>query len=266
MKVELLRDLDRNDAWLLLVDGSEQSYVDLTEPAHLEFEYVQHLCHVLTTRFGPGPALDVRHFGAGLCTVPRWIADRHPGSRQLVVEKDAEIAGLARSLGLPDGVDLVVDDIDHWLAAAASRRSPVDLTVVDVYSGPDTVTSPYALAGLRALAAGLRPGGMTVANLSDALPFDLARSAAAGFRTVWTTVAVVAEPPVLRGRRSGNVVIAGTDGPLDVRHLARRCAGGLVRGRVLAGEELREWIGPAVPAAVADQLPRSGELNVRRLR
>ena len=43
----LLPDVDRDRAWLLTVDGSPQSYVDLDEPEHLEFEYVRRLGHVL---------------------------------------------------------------------------------------------------------------------------------------------------------------------------------------------------------------------------
>lgn len=272
MAVELLRDLDREDAWLLVVDGSEQSYVDLREPGHLEFEYVQHLAHVLATRFPAGRPLRAVHFGGGLCTVPRWIADRHPGSRQLVIEKSAEIEQLCRSIGLPDGVELRSGDVVRWLLPAGDQErggaaaGAVDLCVVDVYSGPETVVAPFALGSLQAFAAGrILPGGLFAGNLSDAAPFDLARSAAAACLTVWRSVVAVAEPPVLRGRRSGNVVLAATDGPLDVDDLTRRCAGGLVRGRVLAGADLRDWIGDAVPAATPESLPRSGERGVRRI-
>jgi hypothetical protein len=35
--VELLGDLDRPGAWMLLVDGTPQSHVDLDDPGHLEF-------------------------------------------------------------------------------------------------------------------------------------------------------------------------------------------------------------------------------------
>jgi hypothetical protein len=35
---ELLADADRNGSWMLLVNGTPQSHVDLDDPAHLEFE------------------------------------------------------------------------------------------------------------------------------------------------------------------------------------------------------------------------------------
>jgi hypothetical protein len=43
---ELLADADREGAWVLLVDDTPQSHVDLADPAHLEFEYVRRMGHV----------------------------------------------------------------------------------------------------------------------------------------------------------------------------------------------------------------------------
>jgi hypothetical protein len=40
-EAELLRDADREDGWLLTVDGVAQSYVDRADPTRLEFDYVR---------------------------------------------------------------------------------------------------------------------------------------------------------------------------------------------------------------------------------
>lgn len=85
---KLMPDVDRERAWLLTVDGAPQSYVDLDEPTHLEFEYVRRLGHVLDTVAEPGRALDVLHLGGGALTLPRYVAATRPGSRQEVVEYD----------------------------------------------------------------------------------------------------------------------------------------------------------------------------------
>lgn len=264
-RVQLLRDLDRETGWLLMVDGSEQSYVDVAEPAHLEFEYVQHMAAVIETAFAAGRRLTAVHLGGGLCTVPRWLADRHPGSCQLVIERSEQIAAMARSLPLPDDVELRVGEVATWLAGTPAAEL-ADVCVLDVYDGPDTVTAPFALDSLQPLADRLRRDGRLVANLSDAAPFDFARSAAAALGVLWDHVVVVAEPPVLRGRRSGNLVLTASQRPLDLPALARRCAAAPARGRVLAEEELTRWIGTATPAVVADGVPRSGERGVRWLR
>ncbi|MET9972457.1 spermidine synthase-like protein, partial [Streptomyces sp. NPDC006356] len=70
---KLMPDVDRERAWLLTVDGAPQSYVDLDEPEHLEFEYARRLGHVLDTVAEAGRALDVLHLGGGALTLPRYL-------------------------------------------------------------------------------------------------------------------------------------------------------------------------------------------------
>jgi hypothetical protein len=81
VSVELMRDAKRDDGWWLLVDGSEQSFVDTADPQHLEFEYVQMLAHLLETLFATDEPVAALHLGGGLCTVPRWLAARHSANR-----------------------------------------------------------------------------------------------------------------------------------------------------------------------------------------
>jgi spermidine synthase len=260
VKIELLADAKREGGWWLLVDGSEQSYVDVADPLHLEFEYVQMVAHVLDACFPTAAALAALHLGGGLCTLPRWVAARHPGSRQRVAEHSKRIARLAESLGEVPGVTLeVADAID---VVGRARRRSTDVVVCDVYDGPETVTVMFT-AGMAGRVRGLlRPGGVYVANLSDAAPFAMSRVVAATLCSAFGSVAVLAEPPVLRGRRSGNLVLAATDtnDPTEVwADVARRAAGGAVRSRVLVGEELEEFIGDAAPVESEAELPPSGE-------
>jgi len=62
---ELLGDADRDGAWMLLVNSTPQSHVDLDDPAHLEFEYVRRIGHVLDLAAEEGAPLDVVHLGGG---------------------------------------------------------------------------------------------------------------------------------------------------------------------------------------------------------
>src|SRR5258706_565308 len=45
--VELLGDLDRPRAWVLVAGGVPQSHVDLYDPGHLELEYMRRLGHMI---------------------------------------------------------------------------------------------------------------------------------------------------------------------------------------------------------------------------
>jgi spermidine synthase len=238
-----------------LVGGSEQSFVDTAHPEHLEFEYVQMVAEVVESCFEEGVPLAALHLGGGLCTVPRWLAHRNPGSTQHVAEHSAEIAGLYASLGEPSGV--TVDITDALSMLQATKKHSVDLLVCDVYDGPDTVTDLFTLDALGTARSKLRRDGVYVCNLSDATPFALSKVVAAGVRETFASVVLLAEPPVFRGRRSGNLVIAGSDRELPVEQITRRAAGGVVRARVLAGDALNDFIGDAEPAA--HDLPMSGE-------
>ncbi len=264
MTVELMRDATRAAGWWLLVDGAEQSFVDCDDPLHLEFEYVQMIGHVLEASFPGDAPLSALHLGGGLCTVPRWLAARHPGSRQRIVEHSAEIAQLSASLGATRGATVRIDDA--LTVVSRSRRSTADVVVCDVYDGPDTVTEMFTVDAVARVRRLLREGGIYICNLSDATPFALTRVVGATLRAGFGSVAMLAEPAVLRARRSGNLVFAAADRELPVADLTRRGAGNAVRFRVVGGAELTEFIGTAQPADVASELPASGESSGRALR
>jgi spermidine synthase len=263
LTVELMRDALRDDGWWLLVDGSEQSYVDTGDPLHLEFEYVQMIALLLDACFTSDAPIVALHLGGGLCTVPRWLAARHPGSRQRIVEHSQEIALLSASLGKVAGAKVVIDEA--LAVASRARRSTVDLAVCDIYEGPETVTQMFTVDAARVVHKLLRRDGVYICNLSDATPFALSQVVAATLREVFGSVVLLAEPPVLRGRRSGNLVLAAADRDLPSGELSRRAAGGPIRFRVVAGEELTEFIDGALPGTVEAELPRSGESTGRRL-
>jgi spermidine synthase len=263
VNVELLRDAGRPDGWWLVVDRSEQSFIDTGDPLHLEFEYVQMVACVLDSLFETTAAIPALHLGGGLCTIPRWLAARHPGSRQRIVEHSAEIAALSASLG---AVPRSIVEIDDAVAVVErARRASAELVICDVYEGPDTVSRMYTADVVAAMRRVLRPGGVLVANLSDATPFALARVAAATLLATFGSVAVMAEPSTLRGRRSGNVVLVATDRDIPIADLTRRAVGGALRFRVMVGDDLAAFVGDAEPVATVEAMPPSGESNGRRV-
>jgi hypothetical protein len=257
VSTELIRDLDRPTAWWLLVDGSEQSFVDVDDPEHLEFEYLQMAGHVIDTAWPGSEPLDALHLGGGLCTLPRWLASRHPGSRQQVAERSPTIAAMARQLGAVAGTELIEADASQVIFARPDDSA--DLVVCDVYEGPETVTALFTMSALEAVRRVLRPDGFFVCNLSDASPFALSKVVVATVQAAVGPVVMLSEPPVLRGRRSGNLVLAAGHPPLSIEELVRRASGGPVRARVVSGDEVAEFVGAAQPATEESLLPASGE-------
>ncbi|MFF8573935.1 spermidine synthase [Streptomyces sp. NPDC015408] len=253
---KLMPDVDRRRAWLLTVDGAPQSYVDLDEPAHLEFEYTRRLGHVLDTVAEPGRALDVLHLGGGAFTLPRYLAATRPGSRQDVVEVDRGLLDLvAAHLPLPDGADITAHGADAraWLAAAPADSA--DVLVADVFGGSRVPARLTSVEYAREAARVLRADGVYVANLADGAPFGFLRGQLAGFATLFGELALIAEPGVLRGRRFGNAVLVAAGRPLDIPALARRTAADAFPARVEHGAALRDFIGGARPVRDADAVP-----------
>jgi len=81
-------DRHRPGSYTLVVDGTPQSHVDLDDPTHLAFEYVRRIGHAVDLLpEGPVTAL---HLGAGALTLPRYVEATRPGSRQQVIELEAD--------------------------------------------------------------------------------------------------------------------------------------------------------------------------------
>ncbi|MBT2404816.1 MULTISPECIES: spermidine synthase [unclassified Streptomyces] len=260
-------DVDRERAWLLTVDGAPQSYVDLDDPEHLEFEYVRRLAHVLDCAAEPGVALDLLHLGGGALTLPRYAAATRPGSRQTVVEFDAGLVELvAEQLPLPAGSGVTVHAADArvWLEGAASGSA--DVVVADVFGGSRVPAQLTSVEYAREVARVLRPGGLYAANLADGAPFDFLRAQLANFGAVFGELALIAEPGVLRGRRFGNAVLVGSDVGIPVGALSRVCAADAFPARVEAGVALARFMRGALPVgdaeAVASPEPPAGAFSL----
>jgi spermidine synthase len=271
--VELLNDAERPGAWTLLIDGILQSEVDLGDPRHLEIEYMRRLGH-LADLAGPARVpLRVLHLGGGGLTLARYVAATRPGSRQLAVESNATVAALvSQRLPLtrpgrsrpvrtpPDGpwpgtgkIGVLVAD-----ARAALEQLPADsfdVLVVDVFAGAQTpahLTSvEFTVAGARVLA----PSGIYAVNVGDGPPLAHARGRVAAVRSVFAHVCVLAEPPVLRGRRFGNLVVVASDRELPVGGLIRRIAADPFPARLVEGAALDRFVAGCAPIVDAHAEP-----------
>ncbi|KUN41858.1 spermidine synthase-like protein [Streptomyces longwoodensis] len=253
---KLMPDVDRERAWLLTVDGAPQSYVDLDEPTHLEFEYARRLGHVLDLAAEDGRPLDVLHLGGGALTLPRYLAATRPGSRQDVVEADRGLLDLVTEhLPLPPDAAIALHTADAraWLEAAPDDSA--DLLVADVFGGSRVPAHLTSLAYAREAERVLRADGVYLANLADTAPFAFLRSQLATFDELFEELVLVAEPAVLRGRRFGNAVLVAAHRPFDTAALARRTAADAFPARVEHGPGVRRFTGDARPVTDEDAVP-----------
>lgn len=253
-EAELVRDVDADDAWLLKVDGVAQSYLDLADPTHLEFEYVRLMGDVVDC-LPAGPATAV-HLGGGACTLPRYVAATRPGSRQLVVEADEPLAELVRSSFGTTGFRLRLGDAREQLPSL--RQGESDLVVADVFASALAPVHVTTLEFVEAVQRLLRPSGVYVANIADGRPLAFAKAQVATLLAVFPHVVLLADPSVLRGRRFANLVLAASAEPLPEAALVRRVSRAAGRARLVSGDDLVAFTGgaKAVTDATATSAPR----------
>ena len=236
-------------ASMLVVDGTPQSHVNLDDPSQLSFEYVARIGHVIDQLGMPGEPITAVHLGAGALTLPRYIHATRPGSRQQVLELEADLVDLVRSeLPLPRnaGIRIRYGDARAVLAKLPSGLArQADLVVVDIFSGARTPAHVTSVEFYREAARLLKPSGVMAVNIADGPGLRFARSQAATLGAALEDTAVLAETQVLKGRRFGNVVMIGTRGRLPLDWMPRLLAGGPHPSKVVTGQELRDWIAGA---------------------
>jgi spermidine synthase len=245
----LVPDPDLADGWMLLIDGTQQSHVDLADPTRLVFEYMRRIGHVIDL-LPPGP-LRIVHLGGGAMAMARYASATRPRTRNLVIENDAALVDMVRAeLPWPRDHQIRVRIAEARSSLESLPDGSADLVILDVFAGartPGTLTSLEAFGQVR---RSLARGGTLVANIADENPLTYARRYVAGVRATFDRVLVAAEPAVLRGRRFGNLIVVAQSPwaePLDVGALSRRSAGDPWPARVVHGADLEAFVGDHPP-------------------
>ncbi|CAM2731167.1 spermidine synthase [Actinomyces slackii] len=213
-------ELVRHDTGvLLMLDGTESSFVDLVDPAHLDFEYHQHMDAVLGALIGHHSPVRALHLGGAGCSLARaWDATRS-GSTQVAVEIDEALASLVRQwFDLPRSPRLRIRVGDARQVVTGMREDQWDVVVRDVFAQgrvPESCRSQGFLADcMRVLA----PGGLMLANSSSA-PRARAGAELRALASLAGGLVVVADPAVARGARPGNLVLVARAEPFSAAEL-----------------------------------------------
>ena len=257
----LVPDLAYERAFTLRVGRTDQSYVDLDDPLRLEFDYVQRLVDVLDSVAERGQRLRVIHVGGAAMTVPRYLAATRSSSAQIVLEPDTELtAFVRRNLPLPTRSGIKVRGTDGRRGIAGLRDGYADLVIIDAFVGarvPADLTTAEFLADAR---RALSDHGVIIINLTDRGPLCYARRVLAGVHLAFPHVLLCAESSTLKGRRFGNVIIAGGATPLPYTSIADRAGRPPFPYRVLRGGRLRQLLAESAPFSDddAEQSPEPG--------
>jgi spermidine synthase len=150
-------------------------------------------------------------------------------------------------------MDLRIGDGRLLIADVADRSQ--DVVFGDAFGGlaaPWHLTTRQFVEDVRRV---LVPDGIYVANLIDRPPLRFTRAEAATFEAVFGHVIVLAQPATLDGSGGGaNVVLIGSEEPIDLEALRRAVAARGLDHEVLTGDEVVDLIDGA-PVLTDDYAP-----------
>jgi spermidine synthase len=191
-----------------------------------------------------GPArLRGLHLGGGACSLARYFHAAFPDARQVVVELDGKLAEYVRGwFDLPKAPLLRLRVGEAREVTESLTPDTRDFIIRDVFAGsltPRPLTTAEFNWHIRRV---LAPGGMYVVNSGDAPDLKNAREDAATIAAAFDHTMIIADPAMLKGRRFGNMVMAGSDAPLDGDpQLARRLLGGAVPAHIWDDAKVRAF-------------------------
>jgi spermidine synthase len=257
----LVPDLAYPRAFTLRVGRTDQSYVDLDDPLRLEFDYVQRLVDVVDSVAEPGRRIRVVHVGGAGMSLPRYVAATRPTSAQVVLEPDIELtAFVRRHLPLPARSGIKVRGTDGRRGIAELPDGYADLVIIDAFVGArvpaELTTAGFLADGWRALS----DHGVIIINLTDRGPLGYAKRVLAGLCLAFPHVLLCTESSTLKGRRFGNVIIAGGATPLPYAAIAERAGRPPFPYRVVHGARLHQLFADSTPFSDddAEQSPEPG--------
>ncbi|GAB90541.1 hypothetical protein GORHZ_105_00120 [Gordonia rhizosphera NBRC 16068] len=233
--------------WMLTINGAESSHIH-PDPSVLEFEYMRQMAALLEyLRDDDGP-WRVLHLGAAACALPRYLAHRYPSARQVAVEIDAELARLAREwFDLPRAPLLRIRVGDAREVVTALTAQTRDVVIRDAFVDGRTPRHLITREFIEQVQRVLAPDGLYLANCGDNRDLVLARGEVATVASVFAHVAVIADAAMLKGRRTGNVVLAASDRPIEaIPKLVRALLSDPQPAQMLTDRQAREFGSAAV--------------------
>ena len=207
---------EQDGSLLLEVNGVPSSHLH-PDPRHLVFEYMRWMQLVIDLHLQQisGTAPQLAHLGGAGCALPRAVAAAHPGSRQIVVEIDSQLAERAREwFDLPRSPQLRIRIDDALSALTAWREDRFDVLVRDVFAGSTTPDPLLTADACTHAARVLKDGGIYLANCAAPPGSGLMADEVATLSTAFEHVSAIAEPAHLSGKRRGNCVLVASSHPL----------------------------------------------------
>lgn len=249
----LIPDHTRKGSWMVRIDGIDQSYVDLADPTHLEFDYMRRIGDHIDQHAPEGERLRVVHVGGAGMTLARYVATTRPTSPQIVFEPDVSLTEEVREHApLPKRSGIKVRPMDGYSGIESLADDYAEVVITDAFvdgSVPGEFVTVDYFAELSRVLVG---DGLALFNLTDRHHFEWTKRVVAGLVTVFPQVVVSADPASFRARRFTNLVAAASIIDHPEAALTRRFASAAFPSRLIASDEIASFISGAKPFVASD--------------
>jgi hypothetical protein len=228
------RDPLRPSGRLLRQGVMDASYIDLADPAHLEFDYLRWVRLILRA----ARAHRVLHIGGGACALPRALAAEDPTGRQEVCEADAAVLDMARAhFGLRRMPGLRVRQGDGREHVARQPENSWEAIVIDAFRGAAVPRHLVTVAAVTDLA---RVAPLVLVNVVDNRSAHVVRGVAAGLAAIYPLTWTV-------GARVGNTIVVGSRAKLDLDRIRAQAAADPSPARLTSPAELERALAGTPP-------------------
>lgn len=247
---EVISDEYRDGSYIIQVNGVPSSHINTLDPRDLDFEYMRWIAAILQHYVSHSPLaqqrrLRITHLGGAGCTLARWCVATWPESKNTVVEIDAELSTLIRKLfDLPRAPQLKIRADDAGTVIHHARDASRDIIIRDCFSPDITPKHLRSRDFITQAYRSLSEGGIYVANCGDHSDLQGARKEITILAETFPHCAVIADPPMLKGRRYGNIILIGAKSRLpeadspQAAQLTKELLGGAVPARYVPYADL----------------------------
>ncbi|WP_204247083.1 spermidine synthase [Arthrobacter alpinus] len=234
-----------SNAFVLSIDGAEQSHVNVAEPQEVFYEYLRRIANTIDLLKPAGEPVTALHLGAGALTLARYIQATRPGSLQHAVELERELLDFVLDqLPMPAGTNLTshVGDAREALIELPQELR-FDVIILDIFSGPEAPSHLACADFYQEAAARLAPNGILAVNVGDEPGFTLVTSQSKALQEAMGHVAAYGTSMLFSRRYPGNIILLGKNSPWPDGWAQQLVAAGPHPATVLTGVELDDLTG-----------------------
>ena len=162
------------------------------------------------------------------------------------MELDAKLAEYVRDwFDIPKSPRVKIRVGDAGTITRSFAPASRDVVIRDVFAVDKTPAELTGVDFVRTVDHSLAPGGVYILNCGDDRTLNAARAEAAALLEVFEYVSIVADSAMLKGRRRGNIILAGSHVPLpqlgsaEAASISRVLMGGGVPAQYWDTEKVR---------------------------